>query len=165
MKIDRRRLLKGSLAAPVVLTVRPASAHAITSATACLKRCETVAKEKNPPKISQALRSDEWMRVEFDVCRVAPSVGKNWHSGKYFLGFDKHTYWRLDDRNPYYMPAVASQYTKSNCYAEKTGQKMYGMAYMDEIGTLKGFAWDNKWHAKPATWSCYTSAVGMKHKA
>ncbi len=162
MKLDRRRLLKGSLAAPLVLTVRPASAHAVTSATACLKRCEITAHEKRPPKMSAALRSDEWLRIEIDECRLAPAAGKDYYSGKYFLGFDKHTYWRLDNRNPYYMPAVESHHTKGSCYAEKTGKKLYGIGYFDHTGTLKGFAWDNKWGGSPATWSCYTSAVGLK---
>jgi hypothetical protein len=162
MKLDRRRLLKGSLAAPLVLTVRPASAHAVTSATACLKRCEVIAHEKRPPKMSSALRSDEWLRVECDICRIAPSHGKPFHDGKYFLGFDGHTYWRVDDKNPYYAPATPTSHSKGSCYAEKTGQKMYGIGYFDHTGTLKGFAWDNKWGGSPVTWSCYTSAVGLK---
>jgi hypothetical protein len=165
MKIDRRRLLKGSLAAPLVLTVRPASAQAVTSAVACLKRCEINAHYENPSKITHALRSDEWMRVEFDVCRLAPSIGKPFFSGKYFLGYNRYTYWRLDDRNPYHAPAQESHHTKGSCYAEKTGQKLYGIAYVDRTGTIKGFGWDNEWHDTPVTWSCYTSAVGLKHKA
>jgi hypothetical protein len=42
---------------------------------------------------------------------------------------------------------------------------MYAIAYVDHFGEIKGYAWENKWHGSPATWSCYTSAVGMKHKA
>ena len=164
MKIDRRRLLKGSLAAPLVLTVRPASATAVTSATACLNRCATQAAETKPPKMSQTLYSDQWMRVGLEVCRLAPSMGKEFYSGKYFLGFDKYTYWRLDDSNPYYAPAQPSSYTKGSCYVEKTGQMMYGIAYVDQTGTLKGFAWENMSYGSPATWSCYTSAAGLNLK-
>jgi hypothetical protein len=164
MKLDRRRLLKGSLAAPLVLTVRPASATAVVSATACLKRCEILAHEKRPPKMSSALHSDEWMRIECHVCRLAPSFGKPYYSGKYFLGFDGETYWRLDDRDPYYYPAQPTSHTKGSCYEEKTGVKMYGIGYFDSTCVLKGFAWDNKWSCSPVTWSCYTSVVGMKHK-
>jgi hypothetical protein len=165
MKIDRRKLLKGSLAAPVVLTVRPASATAVTSATACYKRCEEKAQDTRPPKMSHTMHSDEWMRVELDECRLSPSIGKNFYDGKYFLGFDKHTYWRLDSRDPYYAPAQPSSHTKGSCYAEKTGRKMYAIAYCDRDGEIKGYAWENKWHHSPVTWSCYTSAIGMKHKA
>jgi hypothetical protein len=165
MKLDRRRLLKGSLAAPVVLTVRPASATAITSAAACFDRCKTRADETKPPKLSRALHSDEWMRVELAECKLAPAVGKPYYSGKYFLGFDKYTYWKLDASNPYYAPAQPSNYTKGSCYAEVTGQKLYGIAYIDKSGTIKGFAWENQSYGSPATWSCYTSAVGMKHQA
>jgi hypothetical protein len=165
MKIDRRRLLKGSLAAPVVLTVRPASATALTSATACLHRCEVAAQEKRPPKMSSAAHSDEWMRVEVEECRLAPAAGKDFYNGKYFLGFDKHTYWRLDDRSPYAWPARPSSYTKGSCYAEKTGVRMHGIAYIDRSGKVAGFAWENQNHGSPVTWSCYTSAIGMKHKA
>ena len=165
MKPDRRRLLKGSLAAPLVLTVRPASATAITSAAACFDRCGIIAQEKRPPKLAAVMHTDEWMRVECDVFRLAPAMGKDHYSGKYFLGFDRHTYWRLDDRNPYHGAAQPSHYTKGSCYAEKTGQKVYGIAYVDKSGTIKGFAWDNHHHGTPVTWSCYTSAIGMKHKA
>jgi hypothetical protein len=164
MKIDRRRLLKGSLAAPVVLTVRPASATALVSATACFKRCEEIAHHKRPPELSYAMYSDEWMRVELDECRLSPSIGKGFYNGKYFLGFDQHTYWRLDDRDPYHAPAQPSDHTKGSCYAERTGQKMFAIAYVDHVGEIKGYAWENKWHGSPATWSCYTSAVGMKYK-
>jgi hypothetical protein len=160
MKIDRRKLLKGSLAAPVVLTVRPASATGVASAVACLRRCETAAKDYPPAKFSYASHGDEWMRVKVDTCRLAPSVGKPFWSGKYFLGFDQHTYWRLDDKDPYNKPAVATTHTKGSCYAEPTGQSMYGVAYVDGQGKVVGFAWDNKTHGSPVTWSCYTSAVG-----
>jgi hypothetical protein len=162
MKLSRRHLLKGSLAAPLVLTVRPASATAITSATACLDRCKTKAQETKPPKMSDTMHSDEWMRCEVEVCRLSSSVGKPFYDGKYFLGFDKVTYWRLDDRNPYYYPAQPSNYSKGSCYAEKTGQKMYGICYFDQTGEMRGFAWDNQWGGSPASWSCYTSAVGLK---
>ena len=45
-----------------------------------------------------------------------------------------------------------------------TGQKMYGIAYVDRTGTLKGFAWENTSYGSPATWSCYTSAAGLNLK-
>jgi hypothetical protein len=165
MKFDRRRLLKGSLAAPLVLTVRPASAQAVASAVSCLKQCGVDALHDNPPKVTYSLRSDEWLRVQFDVCRLAPSINKPFYSGKYFLGFNKYTYWRLDDQNPLSAPAQETQYTKASCYAEKTGEKLYGIAYIDNTGTIKGFAWDHQWQDTPVTWSCYTSAVGLKYKA
>jgi hypothetical protein len=164
MKIDRRRLIKGSLAAPVVLTVRPASATAITSATACFNRCETIAKERRPAKFTHAKHGDEWMRVECDLYRLSPAVGKDFYPGKYFLGFDKHTYWRVDDRNPYYGNPEPSKHTRGSCYAENTGQKMYGIAYVDRTGNIQGFVSENKHHGTPVTWSCYTSAIGMKYK-
>lgn len=165
MKLDRRRLLRGSLAAPLVLTVRPASATAITSATACLARCDIRAQETRPAKLSSALRSDEWLRIEIDEWRLAPAMGRSFYPGKYFLGFDKVTYWRLDDRNPYYSPAQPSNYTKGSCYAEKTGRKLYPLTYVSQTGEVKGYAWENTWGGKHATWSCYASAIGMKHKA
>jgi hypothetical protein len=163
MKMDRRRLLKGSLAAPVVLTVRPASATAITSATACLKRCEAKAHETRPPKMSPELHSDNWMRVELHLYKLAPSMKEKPYKGSFFLGHDKHTFWRLDERDPYVAPAEMTNHTKGSCHYEQTGKRMYAIAYVDEKGTIQGYAWENKWHASPATWSCYTSAVGMKH--
>src|SRR5262245_54460778 len=165
MKLDRRKLLKGSLAVPVVLTVRPASATAITSATACKDRCETRAQEQKPPKMSSDMHSDEWMRCEVEVCRLSSSIGKPYYDGKYFLGFDKVTYWRLDDRNPYYYPAQPTNYSKGSCYAENTGQKMYGIVYVGSTWDINGFAWENKSYGSPTTWSCYASAAGMKYTA
>lgn len=164
MKIDRRRLLKGSLAAPVVLTVRPASATAAASATGCLKVCQANAEGRNIAPMSAVARSDEWMRVEVETYRLAPAVGKDFYGGKYFLGFDRQTYWRLDDSNPYYGPAKPTQHTKGSCYSEKTGQKMYGVGYVGPTGEIKGFAWEGKSYGSPATWSCYTSVIGMKYK-
>lgn len=105
------------------------------------------------------------MRVTLDECRLSPGIGKDFYSGRYFLGFDKHTYWRLDDRNAYHAPAQPSRHTKGSCYAELTGRKHYALAYVDRSGEIKGYAWENTWHGSPVSWSCYTSAVGMKHKA
>lgn len=165
MKIDRRRLLKGSLAAPVVLTVRPASAQAITSATACLNRSETIARERRPAMFTQANQSDEWLRVECDLYRLSPAVGKEFYPGKYFLGFDKHTYWRVDDRNPHHGHPEPSKHTRGSCYAENTGQKLYGIAYVDRSGNIQGFAAENRLQGTAVTTSCQISAVGLRQRA
>jgi hypothetical protein len=165
MKIDRRRLLKGSLAAPVVLTVRPASAQAQGSAVACLTRSEAAARSDPPDRFVHSARRDEWMRVEIELSRLAPSHGKEFYGGKYFLGFDKHTYWRLDDRRPYDGPATVSDHTRGSCYEQKTGERLYALAFVDQYGNVTGFGWDRTQLGAPATTSCLISAVGLRQRA
>ena len=70
--------------------------------------------------------------------------------------------WTTATRTP--APARPSSHTKGSCYAQKTGVRMYGIAYIDGNGKVDGFAWENPNYGSPVTWSCYTSAVGMKHK-
>lgn len=164
MKIDRRRLLKGSLAAPVVLTVRPASATATGSAVACLKRSEAAAKSDPPAPLAYGPNHDEYMRVTIDLSRLAPERGKAFYSGKYFLGFDKTTYWRVDDRRPYERAPKPTEYTKGSCHEEKTGERLYALAYVDKHGNVVAFGVDQNRNGSPVTTSCYASAAGLKLK-
>jgi hypothetical protein len=165
MKIDRRRLLKGSLAAPVVLTVRPASAQAITSAAACLNRSEAAARNDPPDRFASSAQADEWMRVEIELCRLAPEHGKPFHGGKYFLGFDKHNYWRLDDHRPQHAPATRTHHTRGSSHEEKTGERLYALAYIDRDGQVVGYAWDQSLQGAPVLQACYSSVVALRLRA
>jgi hypothetical protein len=61
----RRRLLKGSLAAPAVLTVSSASAQAVSSFGRCLRATNT-----QPPEFFSR-EADGWFRKKVDVVRLA----------------------------------------------------------------------------------------------
>lgn len=164
MKIDRRRLLKGSLAAPLVMTVRPASAAANGSAVACLRRSETAAHADPPDRATPAGRRDEWVRIDIDLSRLAPEQGKPFYDGKYFLGFDQHTYWRLDDRRPFHGEARPTRYTRGSCYEQKTGERMQALAFIDARGNVVDFGWAKQPRGTPVMTSCYTSLTAMKQR-
>ncbi len=70
----RRRLLKGSLAAPAVLTVSSASAQAVSSFGRCLR----AAKMQQPEFFSK--EADGWFRMEVTVLKLRA----NGHDKGYF---------------------------------------------------------------------------------
>ncbi len=64
----RRRLVKGSLAAPVVLTVSSASASSLTSFGRCLRTDRLTAQ---PAFFADSAKADTWFRKPVDVFRLS----------------------------------------------------------------------------------------------
>lgn len=157
MKPTRRQLLKGSLAAPLVLTARPASAWALSSAAACKVRdTEKSQQYPGPEKLSHH-SADEWLRVDCDLHKLKVYKKNRWREidGKYFLGADKNTFWKVSESYGQ-LTAQKTSYTKSNCQATKTGERKYGLCYVDDDMYVKGYAWETH-GGKCITKSCWTS--------
>lgn len=66
-KSVRRKIIKGSLAAPVVLTVSSASATAATSFGRCLRNSPT----KQPAFFARENRLDNWLRKQVEVVQLS----------------------------------------------------------------------------------------------
>ena len=92
MKATRRQLLKGFLAAPLVLTARLASALALSSAAACKVRDAKQANQYPGPDKLSNYANDEWLRVDVDMCELRTNGSSKKLDGKYFLSTDKTTY-------------------------------------------------------------------------
>ena len=144
----RRKLLKGSLSAPLVLTVASPSALAATSFQACIARVA------DQPQPSTSLRlvsaPDQWLRVEVSL-----------YEGRLTGGGGLQTYYKAPDNLFYRIDG-------SNCAAPTqlssfTGlgptdlqQKRWALVYIDANGTTVGYGMcPNSGYAVTA--SCWTS--------
>jgi hypothetical protein len=168
MKATRRQLLRGSLAAPLVLTARSASAWALTSAAACRFKDAREAEHEDVEKLCYRA-DDEWLRCDIDMCKL--TVTKPHYDQKYckqgeeldgdhFLGADKTTYWRVyDDRGR--LSAEKTKHTVYNCSYAKTGKKKYGLCYVDDDCQQVGYCWED-YGGKCITKSCWWSIKGSK---
>jgi hypothetical protein len=71
---NRRKILQGSLAAPMVLTVSSASAASVTSFGKCLNRLTT----EQPSQFFVGPSSDNWWRKEVPVVRLKHGNIDDW---------------------------------------------------------------------------------------
>lgn len=84
----RRRILKGSLAAPAVLTVSSASARAMSSFGRCLRNAD----DRQPGRFFTS-DADGWFRKEVPVVRL---WGEGRNQGYFYLDPVKHVYVSVD---------------------------------------------------------------------
>jgi hypothetical protein len=165
--VDRRKLLQGSVAAPLVLTVSPALGVARTTFMSCAQKGAG-----QPTGVVAPLAevpADEWLRVDLDVFQIHLTNAKGElvaQPGKYFVGPDRVTMFRLADVRPDSVPATPVQ--SFNAYTmglqRRVVERRRALAYVDEEGEVVGFAW------QPAggmhmTASCHASVLGGLRKA
>jgi hypothetical protein len=125
MQKTRRAIIKGSLAAPLVFTVRSASAQALGSAAACAMRDARRAAEV-PPEPVLVDNHDEWLRVTRELTDIrnanaptnAPVVGKASNSEGFFLSQDDSAFFELIGPSP-------GPYTINRHLNPGTGQPRY----------------------------------------
>jgi len=161
MKSGRRSFVKGSVAAPLVLTVGPAAARAQSSTLMCLARDEQRAKSGTPkPAAMIAVDADDWLRIQVDLFALNIWQGQELKAvdGKHFLGVDKTTYWRLDESVFGRPSAAPTAYNTSNCTARKLGERRFGLVYVDQRGGRTGYAFEKN-GGNPVTASCWTSVA------
>ena len=165
MHDTRRKLLQGSAALPLVLTVRPASGEARTSVASCLQRDA----ERRPEYIlASTAQPDDWMRAKIDILELTiwDSDKKKWvelTDRKFFLGFDKATYWECDRGDPWRRPASPSSYRRGmNVKEAKKGQRNALVYVSSPDGRVVGMAWERH-GGHHSTKSCWTSLVPKGH--
>jgi hypothetical protein len=165
MQDTRRKLLQGSAALPLVLTVRPASGRATTSLASCLQRDA----DRRPEYIlASNAHSDDWMRAKVDILELSvyDTDTRKWvelKDRKFFLGFDRATYWECDRNDPWRSPASPSNLRKGvNVKEEKKGQRNAIVYVSNPDGRVVGMAWE-KHGGYHTTRSCWTSLVPKGH--
>jgi hypothetical protein len=166
-RVDRRKLLKGSLSAPMVFTVTPALGAARTTFMACFdKGIENPGSTVAP---LAELPPDEWLRVDLDIVEIRMPNAKGQlvlQPGRYFVGTDRATMFRLDDVRPESTPATPMQ--AFNAYAPgmqtRVVERRRALAYVDRNGEIVGYAWQPSGGAH-ITASCYASVLGGVRKA
>lgn len=144
----RRKLLRGSLSAPLVLTVTAAGAQVRTTFGACLERTanETPPLERLAPITANG---DTWYRVLADVVTVVD----NGTTTYYLKQFGGSLYFKLDATNPY--TTVPSGPVALPTGGTQTTQQVAALAFFNQHGTVTGYAWDNS--GAFTTKSCYAS--------
>jgi hypothetical protein len=157
MDNDRRKLLLGSAAVPLILTVRPAAAHANKSIAVCME------KDRNKPKPHRILESkdhpDQWMRKRVDVYELArwDNDKKKWKTledRRFIHGTDGQTYWELDRYNPYTADARPTSMRRGHSITERKLDERLALAYLDHDGEVTGYGWEPKggYHCTKSCW-------------
>lgn len=112
-------------------------------------------KAASPPKPSALMPvdNDDWLRVKLDLCELSVYSGNKLRTleGKYFLGADNLTYWKVAG-----MTASPTEYTVHTCSARKTGEFRYALVYVDPLGNQVGYAMQQN-GGQAITGSCWTS--------
>jgi hypothetical protein len=147
MDLNRRKLLQGSAAVPLILTVRPAAATARRS----LSCMDQDAKREKPQHIlKSAGHPDEWDEKK-----------KKWDTlehRRFISGFDGHSYWELDKHNPYSAPAVLTSMTRGTGIKETKLEERLALAYFGPTGELRSYGWETG-GGTHCTKSCWTSVA------
>lgn len=163
----RRKLIKGALAAPAIFAVRPASAQAVGSVTACLLRDAQKAALPPQPGALLAADADDWVRMRLELYELQVFQGNALKTlpGRYFVGADRSTYWQIADARagmmgaraaPMFVTASQSQFTVGSVAARATGEARYALVFYDSNGVETGFAFERN-GGNPLTFSCFTS--------
>lgn len=158
----RRRVLAGSLAAPMVMTVSSAAATTRTTFTACLDnaRLQPLPNQIMAGGISEP---DEWLRVQVNIYEVG-FFDKNGQlkikPGRYFIGPDKVTFHKLNDVDAGRNAAVPVRRFNANTPGlhKRVTAKQYALAYANSEGEIVGFGWEQNGgaHCKK---SCFASVI------
>jgi hypothetical protein len=155
----RRRVIQGSLAAPVVLTVSSASATSVTSFGRCLANLNN----QQPGKFfitETEVTTDNWLRKQVDVVQLAwGQKDVDW----FYLDPTQQLYVRLS--NPAFNPV--SPLDKN--YQTKALGKRWALVWVD---SMSGTPYKSQYSIvvqvqKPSgcqatTKSCYTSLVAAR---
>jgi hypothetical protein len=165
--VDRRKLLKGTLSAPVVMTVTPALGAARTTFMACVDN--SAAKPVSSIAPLANAHPDEWLRIELDILEVAVPNGKGElvvQPGRFFAGYDKISMYKLADVRPESVPATLVREFNAGTMGMRTRtiEKRRALAYVDREGHVVGYAWQRRGGAQ-ITASCYASVMGGVGKA
>jgi hypothetical protein len=159
--ITRRRLLQGTLGAPLVMTVTPVLGVARTTFMACLNKSEGQPEGATAP-LEGAL-PDEWLRVDLDIVEVTVLNERGAavpQPGRYFVGPDRVAMYRLDDVRPEAAPATLVNGFNAHTYGmqTRTVERRRALAHVDEHGNLVGYAWQPRGGSR-ITASCYASII------
>jgi hypothetical protein len=159
LKVTRRHLLKGSLAAPLVLTVRSAAGTgtAMSSAAACRFRDKDRYGSEKVYKFRSSNSIDEWLRKEIQICKLDKLDSKNkWQAidGEWYKG--DTCWWQVVKNGDDYDCYEKTTHTFTNCQVRQHVRKDWGLVCVDDKGAIKGFCWEKKDYP-PITGSCWAS--------
>ncbi len=155
MQNTRRKLLKGSAAAPLIFTVQPAAATARTS-IACMSHDQQ--KPMPGDVLAPSGSADQWLRKNIHLHQLTISDnGKPlFLKDRYFVrSWDNSSYWELKPGNPFGAMPAPSPYRFGQVTESSYGERM-ALIQVDDKGNPIGWLWEPKGGQK-CTKSCWTS--------
>jgi hypothetical protein len=155
MDKTKRSLVKASLAAPLVLTVRTASATATSSAAACVDRDAVEATKSPTPDKMLDTTQDEWLRMDKDIvelCKYGSTTPLSHR--RFYLGYDGSTYWELKQTTSGLLGEQTTYTTGTHKVNRKLSQGKFLIQHQD--GKVISYGWEDK-GGKNITCSCWTS--------
>jgi hypothetical protein len=160
--MDRRKLLGGTVAAPLVMTVTPVLGQARTTFMACIDNA--AARPVGLVAPLEHATADEWLRVDLDILEVKLLKEDGTlvtQPGRFFVGPDGVSVFRLAEPRPESAPATPvrefSAFTPG--MQKRTVEKRRALAFVDKNGGVIGYAWQPRGGAH-ITASCYASVIG-----
>jgi len=185
----RRKLIQGSLAAPLVLTIGRAGANARTTFSACLNESA-----HQPEPVHAVVEEDEAFRITRDVYEIHRRDGQGgdnprkpddigrrdgekptrsynqgqggWGSGNpgkaedlYIMGWNDETLYRIDGSR--LVPQQVGFGRSFEFELRPTGKKVDILAYLDDNGEVVGIA-PQRNGGEWTTKRCYASIVGTQ---
>jgi hypothetical protein len=165
-RVERRKLLTGGLSAPLVFTVTPALGVAQTTFMACLRRGDALPVGAVAPPAHAP--PDEWLRIDLDILEIRLPNAKGElvaQPGRFFVGSDRITLFRLADVRPESAPAtpVGAFNAATLGIQTRVVEKRRALAYVNRDGEIVGYAWQPRGGAH-ITASCYASVLGGARK-
>lgn len=164
MKANRRKLIKGSLAAPMIFTLGPATgwAQAINSAGVCLQKSDI-----SIPQAGGALTEDmdQWVRVPVQLLQLTleqPDQDPTVLEGTYIQSSNGQVYFRVQVNEPGALP-VQTPFTVGQ---EGLTETPIGTAFAlvriakpdpELAAEITGFAWEGA-EGAVASFACAGSA-------
>jgi hypothetical protein len=136
---SRRKILQGSLVAPLVLTVSSASAQAVTSFTKCVANGQA-----NQPSTSINIvqSQDQWFRCPVTVYPIYKGGSTSNFYGNYYR--DSGIYKNVTNGQPLDLTS----------YTPGTGTTWYRLVYFGTDGSPKGAGWEKQTGGLAVTKSC-----------
>lgn len=165
MEANRRKLIKGSLAAPMIFTLGPAAgwAQAINSAGVCLQKSDISVTQAGGAITGQA---DEWVRIPVSLLQLTQAqTGQEQPvqlEGTYIRSYDEQFYYRVVVDNPGSPPVTTELRVGQEGLTEQsigTGNALVRIAKLDPNAPaeITGFAWAGGMGAV-ASFACAGSA-------
>lgn len=163
MESNRRKLLKGSVAAPMVFTLGPAMAQVPMSSGVCLQQSQVSMQRAGGAVVTNV---DQWVRMSRPVLRLFRTTGSQTPvqlEGFYIRSFDNTFYYKVELDNPTAIPqpsGIAVGEPGVTQRIVRSGHILVRLQKSDpnSPAEIVGFAWENQGLGAIASFACAVSA-------
>nr|PZN06277.1 MAG: hypothetical protein DIU74_00485 [Pseudomonadota bacterium] len=163
MKTNRRKLMKGALAAPMIFTLGPTAgwAQAINSAGVCLQKSNVDIIETGGAITDGA---DQWVRMPIELLQLTRQTEGQEQpvvlEGTYIRSFDGRSYYRVNNGG---LPTATDLQVGQQGLSEESVGTAFALVRIDKAdpnapAQITGFAWEPAATGAIASLACANSA-------